>query len=98
AREDTGSGVAGWAEGKSGGRRSRPTGRGLPPEIAITAGAGGRCASELRNATVWPSAVTAGLHTIPPPLVSGVGVAAFTGTLKRCRRSMSLGSGPALAL
>ena len=55
--------------------------RGLPPASGTTDGAGGRCASDPRNATVCPSAVTTGLHSTPSPVVIGVGVAAFTGTL-----------------
>jgi len=57
------------------------TARGVPPANGTTEGAGGRCASDPRNATVCPSPVTTGFHSTPSPVVSGAGADPFTATL-----------------
>ena len=85
ARNATGSGVTSWAGGKSCRQRDRRRSPRTPPADQRTDG-GNRRSLRVRREIRRRSGrrpVTTGLHSMPAPLVSGVGVAAFTGTLKR---------------
>src|SRR6185436_1836649 len=85
--------------GAADGRRVADACRGDPPAIGSTAGIGGRFASAEVKGSVFPSPVIAGFHSIPVPVVSGVGFPSpGKSTLYICRRSKSAASAPVFAL